>query len=159
MTKISCVALLASAMVPGAVRAEPSAPGFEIYGFGMVDYIQDFKRMPGSWDATLRPTKIPEVAGAAGGDGQAVFSARQSRLGARGWVPAGNADLKGRVEFDFFGRGGASGRADAAGPGTNPVPGADGGGGPRPRGPPPNPLIGDDSLANNIRHFGARREG
>src|SRR4051812_14453415 len=118
MTKISCVALLASAMVPGAVRAEPSAPGFEIYGFGMVDYIQDFKRMPGSWDATLRPTKIPEVAGAAGGDGQAVFSARQSRLGARGSAPVAGADLKGRVEFDFFGRGGASGRADAAGQDT-----------------------------------------
>src|SRR3954471_21898475 len=115
MTRISCLALLASAMVPAAVSAEPSTPSFEVYGFGMVDYIQDFKRMPASWDSTLRPTKIPEVAGAAGGDGQAIFSARQSRLGARGSVPVGDSNLKGQVEFDFYGRGGASNRADAAG--------------------------------------------
>src|SRR3954471_14908825 len=119
MTRISCLALLASAMVPAALAAEPSTPSFEVYGFGMVDYIQDFKRMPGDWDSTLRPTKIPVIpAGATTNDGQAIFSARQSRLGARGSVPAGGSDLKGRVEFDFYGRGGASGRADAAGQDT-----------------------------------------
>ena len=110
--------LLALALVPGMARAQSSTPSFEVYGFGMVDYIQDFKRMPGSWDATLRPTKIPGTAGAEGGDGQAIFSARQSRLGAKGSVPVGDADLKGRLEFDFFGRGGASNRADAAGQDT-----------------------------------------
>jgi hypothetical protein len=61
--------------------------------------------MPSDWDATLRPTRIPTTAGAAGSDGQAIFSARQSRLGLRASVPAGSYDLKTRLEIDFFGRG------------------------------------------------------
>jgi hypothetical protein len=117
MTTTIRAALLVATLLPAAaIAAEPSKPSFEIYGFGMVDYIQDFKRMPGDWDATLRPTKIPVPE--LGNDGQAILSARQSRLGVRGSVPAGGYDLKGRVEFDFFGRGGASGRADAAGQDT-----------------------------------------
>jgi hypothetical protein len=116
MTTIVRAALVMAALVPLAARAQggPSKPSFEVYGFGMVDYIQDFKRMPGDWDATLRPTKIPVPEGSIGGDGQAIFSARQSRLGVRGSTPVGGADLKGRVEFDFYGRSGG-GRPDAAG--------------------------------------------
>jgi hypothetical protein len=117
MTTTIRAALMVGALLPAAaIAAETSKPSFEIYGFGMVDYIQDFKRMPGDWDATLRPTKIPVPE--LGNDGQAILSARQSRLGVRASVPAGGYDLKGRVEFDFFGRGGSSGRADAAGQDT-----------------------------------------
>ncbi len=106
--------LLAAA---AAAAAEPaSKPSFEIYGFGMVDYIQDFKRMPGDWDATLRPSKIP--APELNQDGQAILSARQSRLGVKGSYPVGGSNLAAKIEFDFFGRGGASGRADAAGQDT-----------------------------------------
>ncbi len=118
MTTIVRAAFLVAAVMPLEARGQASRPSFEVYGFGMVDYIQDFKRMPGDWDATLRPTKIPVPEGSVGGDGQAIFSVRQSRLGARGSAPVGGADLKGRVEFDFFGRGGASGRPDAAGQDT-----------------------------------------
>src|SRR5689334_20708545 len=98
MTTTTRVALLLAALLPAAsMAAETSRPSFEIYGFGMVDYIQDFKRMPSSWDATLRPTKIPAPEGSAGGDGQAILSVRQSRLGVRGSVPAGGYDLRGRI--------------------------------------------------------------
>jgi hypothetical protein len=116
-TLLRAAAVLAVA-APLAARAQTSKSSFEIYGFAMVDYIQDFKRMPPDWDATLRPTKIPVPEKSQGGDGQAIVSARQSRLGVRGSTPVGGADLKGRVEFDFFGRGGASGRPDAAGQDT-----------------------------------------
>ena len=117
--RVLATALLAL-LVPASLRAEeetpPRKPTFEVYGFAMVDYIQDFKRMPSNWDATLRPTQIPTTEGAAGGDGQAILSARQSRLGVKGSVPAGDSDVFGRVEFDFFGRG--TDRPDAAGQST-----------------------------------------
>ena len=119
MSRRSLPALLVAALLlPASIRAEetPRKPTFEIYGFAQVDYIQDFKRMPSDWDATLRPSRIPTTDGAAGGDGQAILSARQSRLGARGSVPVGDSDLFGRVEFDFFGRG--TGQPDSAGQNT-----------------------------------------
>jgi hypothetical protein len=50
----------------------------ELYGFVQLDAIQDFKRVDGDWDATLRPSRIPSEEGAFGGDGQSVFSVRQS---------------------------------------------------------------------------------
>jgi DcaP outer membrane protein len=101
-----------------AARAEETErkSTFEIYGFVQVDYIQDFDRMPPDWDATLRPTRIPTTPGLYGTDGQAIFSARQSRLGVRGSTPVGEYDLGARIEFDFFGRG--SGAPDAAGQNT-----------------------------------------
>ncbi|HVP59619.1 MAG TPA: DcaP family trimeric outer membrane transporter [Myxococcaceae bacterium] len=109
------VLALAALLLPGSIRAEETArkPTFEIYGFAQVDYIQDFKRMPSDWDATLRPSRIPTTDE---GDGQAIFSARQSRLGVRGSIPVGDSDLFGRVEFDFFGRG--TGQPDSAGQNT-----------------------------------------
>jgi len=109
---------VSAALLPLASKAEESArkATFEVYGFAQVDYIQDFNRMPPDWDATLRPTRIPTTAGLYGTDGQAIFSARQSRLGVRGSVPVGEYDLGARVEFDFFGRG--NGAPDAAGQNT-----------------------------------------
>jgi hypothetical protein len=103
-----------------AARAEEEQqrkPSFEIYGFAQVDYIQDFNRMPPDWNATLRPTRIPTTTpNPYGADGEAIFSARQTRLGERSSVPVGDHDLKTRVEFDFWGRG--SGAPDYAGQNT-----------------------------------------
>jgi len=108
----------ALALLPAAVRAEDAErkPTFEVYGFAQVDYIQDFDRMPPDWNATLRPTRIPTVEGLYGSPGEAIFSARQSRLGVRGSLPAGAYDLGARIEFDFFGRG--TGTPDAGGQNT-----------------------------------------
>jgi hypothetical protein len=115
---IALVAAAAAALLPASTRAEETAPKptFEIYGFAQVDYIQDFKRVSSDFDATLRPSRIPTTEGAAGGDGQAIFSARQSRFGIRGSIPVGDSDLFGRVEIDFFGRG--TSPPDAAGQNT-----------------------------------------
>src|SRR5262249_43568940 len=80
-----------------------AASAFEVYGFGQVDYIQDFQRVDPSWAATMRASKIPTTEGANGSDGQAILSVRQSRLGAKGTAETSHGDVFGRVEFDFFG--------------------------------------------------------
>jgi hypothetical protein len=119
MSRPSLLTVTAAALLlPLATRAEdtPRKSSFEIYGFAQLDYIQDFDRMPPDWDATLRPTRIPTIEGIYGTNGQAIFSARQSRLGVRGSTPVGDYDLGARIEFDFFGRG--SGAPDAAGQNT-----------------------------------------
>ena len=74
---------------PPPVQYTPAGPrqprdhNLELYGFVQLDAIQDFKRVNPDWDATLRPSRIPTEEGQFGGDGQSIFSVRQSRLGAK----------------------------------------------------------------------------
>ena len=71
---------------PPPVQYTPAAPrppkdhNLELYGFVQLDAIQDFNRVNPNWDATLRPSRIPTEEGQFGGDGQSIFSVRQSRL-------------------------------------------------------------------------------
>lgn len=87
-----------------------AAGSFEVYGFAMLDYIQDFNRVNPAWDATLRPSRIPTEEGQFGTDGQAILSARQSRLGAQATVPTNNGDVYTKFEFDMFGVGADEGK-------------------------------------------------
>jgi hypothetical protein len=83
-------------------------PNLEIYGFAQVDAIQDFKRVDGNWNATLRPSKIPVVCPGSpgcGNDGETIISAKQSRLGVKGFVPTKLGDFKTQFEFDLFATG------------------------------------------------------
>jgi hypothetical protein len=91
-------------------RADSSEPYFEVYGFAMLDYVQDFKRVNPAWDDTLRPSKIPTVAGLYGSDGQAILSPRQSRLGAQASLPVEGKTLFTKLEFDWFGVGADEGK-------------------------------------------------
>jgi len=119
MNRITVVSLLAAAaLVPAGARAQEveRKATFEVYGFAQVDYIQDFKRVNPAWNATLRPTRIPTVPGLFGDNGEAILSARQSRLGVQGSLPAGAYDFAARIEFDFFGLG--MGQPDAGGQNT-----------------------------------------
>jgi hypothetical protein len=117
MNRLLVAALaLAAALLPGRIQAQDKKPPFELYGFGQIDYIQDFKRMPSDFDATLRPTRIPTTSGALGTDGQAILSYRQSRVGVKGSVPVGKHDFDTQLEIDLFGRG--TGQPDAAGQNT-----------------------------------------
>jgi hypothetical protein len=92
----------------GAAHAE--GPTFEVYGFAQVDYIQDFNRVNPAWEDTLRPSRIPTTTGQFGDNGQASFSAKQSRLGfvARQDIAGQPAEVK--VDFDFFGVGADEGK-------------------------------------------------
>ncbi len=83
---------------------------FEIYGFAQFDYIQDFNRVNPDWQASLRPSRIPTVDGEFGGDGQTIFSVRQSRFGLTSEQMVGGQPLKVNFEFDLYGVGDDAGQ-------------------------------------------------
>ena len=83
----------------------------EIYGQVMLDGIYDFKRMNPDYSATLRPSQIPvNCPGDAGcgKDGNWVFSARQSSLGLRSFIPTSWGLVKTDLSFDLFGSDGST---------------------------------------------------
>ena len=127
-------------------------PTFEIYGFAQVDFIEDFQRVRPDWNATLRPTRIPTEEGLYGANGEAILSARQSRLGVRGSVPAGDHDLFARIEFDFFGYG--LDRPDAGGQNTIRLRQAYGAWGPLLGGLTASLFMDDDFWPNIIDYWG-----
>jgi hypothetical protein len=98
------IALLISAF-PYGVTAEEGDPSVEVTATLQADYVQDFKRVDGNWDDTLRPSRIPTEDGAFGEDGQAIISARQSGIGINGQTTAGGKPLRGVFSFDMFGQG------------------------------------------------------
>ena len=104
------VAVAIAALVlagPGvtAALAQSDVPHVEVYGFVQADYIQDFNRVDPAWEDTLRPSKIPTADGQFGADGQASFSAKQSRLGVMMNLPTSNKPVFTKFEFDMFGVG------------------------------------------------------
>jgi hypothetical protein len=106
---LSCAAL---ALIAGSQAAQAQdEKSFEVYGFAMLDYIQDFDRVHPDWEDTLRPSRIPTDEGQFGGDGQASVSAKQSRLGVKMQLPTAKGPIKTRFEFDMFGTGEDAGQA------------------------------------------------
>jgi hypothetical protein len=95
---------VATVGVPTAL-AQDDTPHVEVYGFVQADYIQDFNRVNPAWNDTLRPSKIPTTDGFYGDDGQAIISARQSRLGVMMNFPTSNKSVFTKFEFDMFGVG------------------------------------------------------
>jgi len=59
----------------------PEQLDLDIHGFVQMDTIYDFNRVDPDWDATLWPSRIPNVAGEFGQDGETIFSVRQTRPG------------------------------------------------------------------------------
>jgi DcaP outer membrane protein len=88
-----------------ADTGQPSDHHLEVYGFVQLDAIQDFKRVDPDWDATLRPSRIPTTDGQFGGDGQSIFSVRQSRLGAKATGTMAGKPYEAKFEFDLYGTG------------------------------------------------------
>jgi hypothetical protein len=86
-------------------HARSKTHNLELYGFAQLDAIQDFNRVNPDWDATLRPSRIPTAEGQFGGDGQSVFSVRQSRLGVKANGTIANKPYEAKFEFDLFGTG------------------------------------------------------
>jgi hypothetical protein len=108
---VAAVALVVVA-APGArcLLAQGDKPSVEVYGFVQADYIQDFKRVDPAWEDTLRPSKIPTIDGLYGEDGQAMLSAKQSRLGVMMNFPTSNKSVFTKFEFDMFGVGDDAGQ-------------------------------------------------
>lgn len=104
------IVVLGALGAPGAMAQQDDKPHVEIYGFVQADYIQDFNRVQPEWAATLRPSKIPTIDGLYGADGQALISARQSRLGVMMNFPTSNKTVYTKFEFDMFGVGDDAGQ-------------------------------------------------
>jgi hypothetical protein len=102
---------IATQQAPTAAKPEKNNDAqFEVYGFAQMDYVQDFKRVNPAWDDTLRPSRIPTADGTYGTDGQAILSARQSRLGVNARLPIGDETVVTKFEFDLFGVGSDEGQ-------------------------------------------------
>jgi len=99
-------------LTPAAIAvAEGTTPNIEVTATLQGDYVQDFKRVDGNWDDTLRPSKIPTIDGEFGEDGQAIIGARQSGFGITANTSADGKELKGVLSFDLFGQGSNEGEA------------------------------------------------
>lgn len=101
------VAAEKGAMAPEKARVELS-------GKVHLDFIQDFKRLDPSFNATLRPSKIPvRCPGDAGcgPDGESIFSVRQTSLAFKGFVPTTAGELRTELSFDLFASGGGNTQA------------------------------------------------
>ncbi|NRB72597.1 MAG: hypothetical protein HRU51_11850 [Xanthomonadales bacterium] len=78
-------------------------PGLEIAGFVNLDMIYDFDRVAPVWKSTLVPSTIPTTPGEFGGDGEFIFSIKQSQMAFKSYMETPLGDLMGWIEFDLFG--------------------------------------------------------
>jgi hypothetical protein len=83
-------------------QGDTKQKNFEVYGFAMMDMGYNFKQIHPDWFDVLRPTKLAAYDKQYGTDGNTYFSARQTRLGFKGWVPTDIGELKTIVEFKMF---------------------------------------------------------
>ena len=91
----------------GAPPPDPmkKGPRMQIYGFAMLDLINDFDQINPDWFDVERPTKLPAFPDEFGDNGNFWASVRQTRFGVRGWLPTGWGEVKTEFEFDLFGVG------------------------------------------------------
>ena len=83
---------------------------FTIYGFAMLDAGYQFKQADPKWFDTVRPVKLPAFRDQFAPDGNAYFSVRQTRFGAKSSTPTKYGELKTIFEFELFGTGGDAGQ-------------------------------------------------
>lgn len=104
-------AVLAPWCAPVAHAAD-NERSFEIYGFAMLDWIQDTKRVDPTWMDAFRPSRIAAPEGEFGTNGQSDLSVKQTRFGVKGTLPTGDhsAPLSFKFEFDMFGTGADAGK-------------------------------------------------
>ena len=82
----------------------------DIYGFVQMDMIYDFNRVDPDWNDSLRPSKIPNVGGEFGQDGETIFSVRQTRMGLKGEIPTELGEVKTWFEWELYGVGSDAGQ-------------------------------------------------
>ena len=88
-----------------AVEATPAKPRLDLYGFAMLDFGFNFKTIDPNWTDTLRVNRLPSSDGQFGEDGSTYASVRQTRFGAKGFIPTKMGELKTIFEFELFGTG------------------------------------------------------
>ena len=96
-----------TAAVPTA-KPQQNANGessFTIYGFAMLDAGYQFKQADPNWFDTVRPVKLPAFKDQFAPNGNAYFSVRQTRFGAKSSTPTKYGELTTKFEFELFGTG------------------------------------------------------
>lgn len=101
---VAAVALAATCVTP-TLAAEESGNRIDLYGFAMLDMGYEAGQTDSDWFDVLRPTKLPSFEDEFGGDGHTYAGVRQSRLGVKGFIPAGGKEIKTIFEFELFGTG------------------------------------------------------
>ncbi len=99
--------------------AEKGATGsdtarIELSGKVHLDFIQDFGRLDPSFNATLRPSRIPVRCPGdpgCGPDGESIFSIRQTALAFKAFVPTRAGELRTELSLDLFSSGGGNTQA------------------------------------------------
>jgi hypothetical protein len=104
------IGIVGPLLVPDSARAQRAAgrdttSKMEIYGFGQGDMIFDARRINPLWFDVVRPTKLPSFGTEFNANGNAYFSARQSRFGVKMRAPTEHGDMYSNFEFDMFGVG------------------------------------------------------
>jgi len=96
-----------TATAPAVATPPPQASksSFEVYGFAMLDFGQNFKTINPNWFDTMRITKLPSFEKQFGEDNSTFASVRQTRFGVRSSTPTSLGDLKTTFEFELFGVG------------------------------------------------------
>ena len=88
-----------------AAQGTADSSTFEVYGFAMMDAGYNVNQIDPAWFDVVRPTKLPAFENQFAPDGQAFFSARQTRFGVRSSTPTKVGTLKTQFEFELFGTG------------------------------------------------------
>lgn len=102
----AAAALLLAAPALGQGEGEKKdGPKLEIYGFAQTDIGYDFNQVDPDWFDVLRVTKLPKYENEFGEDGRTYFSVRQSRFGAKAWIPTAIGEVKTIFEWELFGVG------------------------------------------------------
>jgi len=84
---------------------EASGPRMELYGFAMLDMGYGFNQSDPNWFDVVRPSKLPSFPDEFGANGRFFSGVRQSRFGAKAFVPTAWGELKTIFEFELFGVG------------------------------------------------------
>ena len=99
--------MLLSTFVAGAAFAQDESKArMDIYGFVMMDMGYNKEALDPAWFDVQRPTKLPSSeSGKFGEDGSTFFSVRQTRFGAKSYIPTAMGELRTTFEWEMFGTG------------------------------------------------------
>jgi hypothetical protein len=98
--------ILFSVIAGNGIAQEAAAQkSMEIYGFVMTDAGYNFNQINPNWFDVVRLTKLPSYKDEFAPDGNAYFSVRQTRFGAKNYFKTPVGELKTVFEFELFGTG------------------------------------------------------
>jgi len=102
---LALIVLCALAASLSNAQTPTTGPRLNIYGFAMMDTGIELGSSHPDWFDVVRPTKLPSFEDEFGKDGHWFAGVRQSRFGAKGYIPTSAGEIKTTFEFELFGTG------------------------------------------------------